>query len=1073
MTDSRSHVPTCPRSHAYWRSLDERADTPAFRQWLESEFPHLPAEFVDGPSRRQFLKLMGASLAFAGLAGCRWPKETIVPAARQPGDRVPGVPVQYATVFELGGAATGLLVTSYDGRPIKIEGNEKHPFSRGKTNHWMQAGILDLYDPDRSASPIERTWMLLGRRGHPPQKHHRTWDEFVAFARPHFDALRTQRGAGLAVLTEMSSSPSSRDMQGRFLTAFPQAVWYEYEPLSRDNEREGARRAFGRPLRMHLHLGQADVVVSLDDDFLMMHPAAVKYAGDFAARRRANDGRMNRLYVFESGLTVTGSMADHRYAVRPSQIGRVLEELAVVLGDRLGSPILNGQPTGECPVERARIEALAADLQAHIGKCLLTVGPQHSPEVHALAHAVNAALRAHGATITFTDDPDPQRPTHLDAIRTLAERINAGEIRTLVILGGNPAFDAPVDLGFAHLLPTIACSIHLSLYDNETSQVCTWHLPRAHYLEAWGDGLAWDGTLSVAQPLIEPLYGGRSPIELLALLCGDPLTAGHDLVRRTFGNAFDFGGNRQELWERSLHDGVVPDTAWPAVTPTSSAGPPTAPSGSSAGPPSPAVSGAGFEIVFAPDYSAYDGRFANNGWLQEWPDPITKLTWDNAALISPTDAARLGVRRNGDMLRVAGDTGTLEIPAFVLPGHAEGAITLPLGHGRGPAAGAVASGAGFNSSVLRTSKSPWIVTGVKVAALDKHFDVATTQDHHAIRSAVGDEEVQRRAGVLVREATLEHYRAHPDFAQHVVHLPQLKSLWQEKEYTGHRWGMAIDLSACIGCGACVIACQAENNIPVVGKDEVLMGREMHWIRVDRYFRAPLTDPLPVREGAGGGSESPGRHPLPPLPLGGEGVDVVHQPVTCVHCENAPCEQVCPVAATVHDEEGLNVMVYNRCIGTRYCSNNCPFKVRRFNWFYNHHGPRHPRSQTDGKAKAPGLLKQAELSEIEKLRHNPEVTVRSRGVMEKCTFCVQRINAVKIKARNERWAKVPDGLIVPACAQACPTDAIVFGDLNDPESRVRKLHEHNRAYHLLAELNIKPRTAYLAKLRNPAGSEPHA
>ncbi len=1056
MTDSRSHVPTFPRSHAYWRSLDELADTPAFRQWLESEFPHLPAEFVDGPSRRQFLKLMGASLAFAGLAGCRWPKETIVPATRQPGDRVPGVPVQYATVFEIGGAATGLLVTSYDGRPIKIEGNEKHPFSRGKTNHWMQAGILDLYDPDRGRWPVHRggrrrpAGEAAGETPVPPGSGSRTWAEFEAFAKEHFGALRAHGGAGLAVLTEMSSSPSLREMQGRFLTAFPQAAWYEYEPLSRDNEREGARRAFGRPLRTHLHLDQADVVVSFDDDFLMTHPAAVKYAGDFAARRRADDGRMNRLYVFEAGLTVTGSMADHRYAVRPSQIGRVLEELAVVLGDRLGTPILNGEPVGESPVARVQIEALAADLHAHVGKCLLTVGPQQPPEVHALAHAVSAALRAHGVTITFTDDPDPQRPTHFDAIKTLAERAKAGEIETLVILGGNPVFDAPADLGFAHLLPTIACSIHLSLYDNETSQVCTWYLPRAHYLEAWGDGLAWDGTLGIAQPLIEPLYAGRSPIELLALLCSDPLTNGYDIVRRTFGNAFDFGVNRQELWERSLHDGVVPDTAWPVVTPTRSAGPPN---------PAPGAN-ADFEIAFSPDYSVYDGRFANNGWLQEWPDPITKLTWGNAALISPADAAKLGVRRNGDMLRVAGDAGAMEVPAFILPGHAEGSVTLPLGGGREPAAGAVASGAGFNTCVLRTSKSPWIVTGVKVAALGKHSDLATTQDHHAIRSAVGDEETQRRAGVLVREATLAHYRAHPDFAQHVVHLPQLKSLWQEKEYTGHRWGMAIDLSACIGCGACVIACQAENNIPVVGKDEVLMGREMHWIRVDRYFREDS------RGGSSAGPEPARRGGSP----ASSGVDVFHQPVTCVHCENAPCEQVCPVAATVHDEEGLNVMVYNRCIGTRYCSNNCPFKVRRFNWFYNHHGPRHPRSQADGKSKAPGLLKQAELSEIEKLRHNPEVTVRSRGVMEKCTFCVQRINAVKIKARNERWAKVPDGLIVPACAQACPTDAIVFGDLNDPDSRVRKLHEHNRAYHLLAELNIKPRTAYLAKLRNPAESE---
>lgn len=1062
----RPHVPASPRSHAYWRSVEELAETPAFRRWLAAEFPFVPPEWMSGPSRRQFLKLMGAACALAGLTGCRWPKETIVPATKQPVNRVPGETVQYATAFELGGAATGVLVTSYDGRPIKIEGNPKHPFSRGKTNHWMQASILDLYDPDRSQRPVERD----------PQGRvtNRTWAEFEASARGHFAGLREGGSARLAVLSEASSSPSRQDMKARFAAAFPEAQWYEYEPISRDNEIEGARLAFGRPFRSHLHLDRADLIVGLDADFLMMHPVAVKHAADFAARRRAADGTMNRLYVIEGGLSVTGSVADTRFAVRPSQIGHVLEALAVALSARLGTSLLAGEPAGDCPVDAAQIEVLAEDLRRHEGRCLIVVGPAQPPEVHCRAHALNAALGAHGQTVSFTDEPDPQRPTHLEALRALTERAKAGEIQTLVILGGNPVYDAPADLGFAVALPRVPASVHLSMYDNETSRACTWHVPQAHYLESWGDALAWDGTLSIVQPLIEPLYGGRTACELLALLIGDDRASGYDITRRTFGILFDHGVDRQRLWEQSLHDGVAADTAWPAATPAVGAArsiPAAPPAGD-------------WELVFAADYSVYDGRYANNAWLQEWPDPITKLTWDNAALVSPADAERLGVTASGqniDIVGVAGDPNRhLILPAMIVPGHAGGCITLPLGYARGyraRTAGVVGRGVGFDTYGLRTSgQAAWAVPREVGRKLGAH-ELATTQDHHAIRSRVGDEELQARIPVLVREATLAEYRD-PQFAEHFrhrVHHPPLESLWKEKEYPGHRWGMAIDLSACTGCGACVVACQAENNIPVVGKAEVLMGREMHWIRVDRYFRDEGGEHDRTQAQGHEGPEAQ-REERESRPAGAPGPDVrvVHQPVACVHCELAPCEQVCPVAATVHDEEGLNVMVYNRCIGTRYCSNNCPFKVRRFNWFRNHHGPYHPRAlkgsdagEDEGRAAAV-LPRPAKLTDIEKLVNNPEVTVRSRGVMEKCTFCVQRIIAVKIKARNERWAKIPDGLIVPACAQACPTDAIVFGDLNDPDSRVRKLHADPRAYALLAELNIKPRTAYLARLRNPKG-----
>jgi molybdopterin-containing oxidoreductase family iron-sulfur binding subunit len=1039
----------------YWRSLDELENTPAFRRLVEGEFPGLWDRYSTGrpegdTTRRQFLKLMGASFALAGLTGCRWPKENIVPATRQPGNRIPGAAVQYATAFDFNGAATGLLVTSYDGRPIKIEGNDKHPFSRGRTSAWMQASILDLYDPDRGQQPVERSGATRPREGAAPAEPHRvvthTWDEFQVFARSHFTALRDTGGEGLCVLSESSSSPSLAAQKARLLEVLPRATWYEYEPISRDNEREGARLAFGRPYRTHLHFDKADVIVSLDSDFLMLHPAAVRYAGDFAARRRADDGTMNRLYALEGNLTLTGSNADQRWAVRPSAMPALAQRLLQHVWLELGSSLLRQfELPSACGISAAALLAVARDLAAHRGRSMVIAGQQQTPEVHHVAHCLNHLLGNFGPTVRYTEEPDGDRPTHVHAIARLTERIQAGDIGTLVILGGNPVHNAPADVHFAETLDKVGTSLHLSNYDNETSRRCTWHVPEAHYLESWGDARAWDGTLSIVQPLIEPLYGGLTPIELLALIAGDKLVKGHDITRRTFQELLkpaDF----DHAWNLALHDGVVPDSAWPPAFPDD----PPRPEFRSPEPKD------GFEIVFTPDYSVYDGRFANNAWLQEWPDPITKLTWDNAALLAPADAAKLGVEKSGDNLEITlAGTAPLTIPACVVPGHAVGVITLPLGYGRGPAGGKVADGTGFATYDLRQTAAQHWATAREVRRKSGAHELATTQDHHAIRSKVGDQEEQLRIPVLVREATLEHYDEHPDFAQHVVHLPKLESLWQEKQYNDHKWGLAIDLTACIGCGACVVACQAENNIPVVGKDEVAKGREMHWIRVDRYFRQAQRT----------GDEHAHANQAAPTD-----VQVVNQPVACVHCENAPCEQVCPVAATVHDEEGLNVMVYNRCIGTRYCANNCPFKVRRFNWFYNQHGPYHPRSQKDGESPAPGLLPHAKLTPIEMMGNNPNVTVRSRGVMEKCTFCVQRINAVKIKAANERWTSIPDGLITPACAQACPTDAIVFGDLNDPHSRVRKLHAHSRAYGLLEELNIKPRTKYLAKLRNPNASD---
>ncbi len=1005
----------------YWRSLDDLANTEEFRRFVENEFPSLAPDTLNGPSRRQFLRLMGASAALAGLAGCRWPVEKIAPYGSRPEGRIPGVPVRYATAMDLGGVAAGLLVTSYDGRPIKIEGNPGHPVNRGATDAFAQASVLELYDPDRLKGVVEHADGSPSASG-----FYRSWDEFAAFAKRHFGAIRSSGGAGLAVLSEADSSISLADMRGRFLNAVPQAKWHEYEPVSRDNERLGSRAAFGQVYRTHYALDQADVIVSLDADLLMTHPAAVKHARDFVAGRdvdehghRRDNGRgMNRLYVVESTYSVTGGMADHRLAVTSAMVAKVACRLAARLAANglelpvwLEAVVQAGMqhPVGDDSIT----EPMAKDLLAARGRGVVAVGPRQPAEVHALAHALNAALGNAGTTVRYTAEPDGDRPTHVESIRALAGDMHDGKVETLLILGGDPVFDAPADVDFAGGLAKVATTLHLTLFANETSQACTWRLPRAHYLESWSDARAYDGTISVVQPLIQPLYDGKTPAEVLALVMGETPASGYDIVRRTFQplcRAADF----ESWWQHVLHDGLVSETAWPQAAPTPNAGAWLNKLTESAG--QDGGGGGQVEVVFTSDHHVYDGRFANNGWLQEMPDPITKLTWDNAALICPAMARRLGVISGDVVLLESGDHG-LDIPVYVLPGHAEGSVTVPVGYGR-TAAGRVGDGTGVNAYRLRTTAAMNVAPAVRITKTERHNPLAGTQDHHAMDTEVGRKAAAERLGMLIREATVEEYAHHPDFARHAVHSPPLISLWQEPSYEdGHRWGMAIDLNKCTGCSACVVACQAENNVPVVGKDEVARGREMHWLRIDRYFKGPPDDP-----------------------------QVAHQPVTCHHCENAPCEQVCPVAATTHSDEGLNDMVYNRCVGTRYCANNCPYKVRRFNWFNNHKN----------------------LSETEKMAFNPEVTVRSRGVMEKCTFCVQRISAVKIAAKNEA-RPIVDGEVVTACAQACPTQAIVFGDLNDPNSRVAALHAEQRSYGMLAELNVKPRTHYLAKLRNPAGA----
>ncbi len=1019
----------------YWRSLDDRVDSPKLRERTTAEFPFL--KDYAGPSRRQMLKVMGASLGLAGMTGCRWPREHIHPYAHRPEGRTPGVPVYYATALERGGFAHPLLVRSYDGRPIKIEGNDQHPICRGRTDAAAQASLLDLYDPDRSTQPAVRQSQ---------QWEDRTWTQISADAGAKLAAIRTQRGAGLLILSGATRSPTIAALRSRLKQELPAARWFEYEPLSRDAERVGTTIAFGAPMRSWIQFDAADVIASFDDDFLGVHPAAIPYTREFAARRARvdQDRTLSRLYVIENGFTVTGGKADERYAVRSSdiaihlcQLGAELLKKGMKLPPAAGAAEqrLRGFDAGS--VQPAYLASLADDLLAHRGKAVITVGWRQPAEAHALAALLNAGLEATGHTVFYFDEPDADRPTHLEAIAGFAEALRGPGEKLAIILDANPVYDAPAELDFAPLLAG-ATSIHFGPYRDETAQACTWHVNAAHPIESWHDCVAYDGTLTIAQPLIAPLYDGRTAAQMLSFCLGDGDASAYDLVRRTHESAAA-SGDFERWWRTALHDGFVPGSAaarrapgiaqqnWqPALDRLAT----WTPAGADE-----------FEVVFAADSKVHDGRYANNGWLQELPDPLTKLTWDNAAMLSTADAARLGVRTN-DTVRIDVGERSITIPAYVLPGHARGSVTVALGYGRS-AAGAVGDGVGVNAYALRAS-SAWHAAKATVRRAGGSRDLATTQDHHLIDSQVGREETLGRVPELVREGTLGEYKRDAKFAVSRAHVFPLTQLFADYDYSATpRWAMSIDLTRCTGCSACVVACQAENNVPVVGRGEVLVGCEMHWLRIDRYFTG---DP------------------------DADQVRVVHQPMACQHCENAPCEQVCPVAATVHDEEGLNVMVYNRCIGTRYCLNNCPYKVRRFNWYWNHHGPRHPRSG--------GEWDQKKLTAIEMMGNNPDVTVRSRGVMEKCTFCLQRINAVKIHAKNERRA-IRDGEISTACEQVCPAEAITFGDLNDPDSRVSRLFHHDRAYELLQHLNVRTRNRYLAGVWNPvrepeapAGADPH-
>jgi molybdopterin-containing oxidoreductase family iron-sulfur binding subunit len=930
---------------------------------------------------------MGASLGLAGMTGCvRLPLEPIVPYVRQPENVIPGRPTYYASAVTLGGYASPVLVESHLGRPTKIEGNDLHPASLGGTDIFTQASILGLYDPDRSQSV-----MSMGDQ--------RSWQAFLSAIRGPLSAQKALQGAGIRILTPTISSPTLADQLRNFLKIYPQAKWHVYEPVNRDNVLEGAKLAFGQPVETRYDFSKADVIVSLDADFLYAgFPGNTRYIRDFAARRNPDSSNMNRLYVIESTPSSTGVKADHRLPVKASDLELVVRQIASFPASQEMAPAAGA---GEAPDYGKFLAAAAKDLQGHQGSSVIVVGDHQPPTLHAIAHALNTKLGNVGKTVFYSDPIDANPVNQTESIKDLVADMNGGKVDLLIILGGNPAYDAPADLDFADALKNgkVPLRVHYGLYQNETAELCQWHVNASHELEAWGDARAYDGTVSIIQPLIAPLYNGKSALEFVALISGQADATGYDLVR-AYWQKQHTGADFEQFWRKSLHDGWIEGTAFApkSVTAKSSAAP--------ASESKPADNNA-VELNIRRDSTIYDGQFSNNGWLQELPKPMSKLTWDNAILIGPKMAGRLGTKVE-DVVELELNGKKVTGPVWVQAGHPDNSVTITLGYGR-KRAGRVGTAQGFDAYALRTTTNPWIATGVQIRKTGETYKLASTQGMQSMETPNG------ATRPLVRETTLEEYRKEPSFAKE-EETPYELSLYKPYPYKeeDYAWGMTIDLNSCVGCNNCILACQSENNIAVVGKEQTHLGRHMHWIRVDAYYQGDRDNPK-----------------------------AFFQPVPCMQCENAPCEVVCPVGATNHTTEGLNDMVYNRCVGTRYCSNNCPYKVRRFNF----------------------LLFQDWETPQYKMMRNPDVSVRSRGVMEKCTYCVQRISERRIDAERED-RKISDAELQTACQQSCPAGAIIFGNINDPNSKVSKLKAQSRNYSLLGELNTRPRTTYLAEVRNP-------
>lgn len=996
----------------YWKSLSELANNKEYQKFAEREFPENATELSDGVSRRGFLRVMGASVALAGLASCRRPVQKILPYSKQPEDVVEGIPLYYATAMPVQGNLVGLIAENHEGRPTKLEGNSLHPASKGGTSIYNQAAILGLYDPDRSRSPLNN-------------RQTATLQDFEKFSSSHFGNT-SQR---IAFISEANSSPTYNNLKEQALSKFNNATWVTYEPFGEDNVLEGNRIAFGSRLRSHYNFENADIIVSLNDDLMSStHPNSVEYAKQISGRRKVTNANseLSRIYAVEDSFSLTGSYADHRLRVKASEIEAFTYALAAALSTRInGLEAFSGYSNKFS--DHQWITVLADELTAHAGNAAISAGSQHKPEVHATVAAINLALGNINRTVSYLEIPHDDNLNSQEAFADVVNEMTAGDIDTVVMVGVNPLYTAPGHLDFENALSNVETIVNLSDYVDETSKKVTWHVNRAHFLEAWGDGFSFGGARSVIQPQIQPLHDGLSEIEFLNTIVNGDIANGYDLVQETFRRYYSSGFENR--WNSILHDGIDTENNFNRVSVQLAAGFNSAINQAA----SELTPVSDIEVVIRPDATLYDGRYANLGWLQELPDPMTKITWDNVALMSPATAKELDVE-NEDVVEITVNDNTIKIAAWIQPGHADGSITLTTGYGR-EGIGRVANSyidytaGGVDIYPLR-STSNMFYTAAEVSKTGASYEIACVQDHHSLEGRD-----------MYRQASISEYREKPDFASfesvHTYPVPGMKeakenddddgpiSLFDEQTYPDHepQWGMAIDLNSCFGCGVCVIACQSENNIPVIGKKEVKNGREMHWIRNDRYY-------------VGDNEDEP---------------QAVHQPVPCMHCEMAPCEQVCPVAATTHSADGMNQMTYNRCIGTRYCANNCPYKVRRFNFF------NYPKE----------YLTTGDDPDIIQMAMNPEVTVRFRGVMEKCTYCVQRVNRAKIEAKKETGSPKPaDGTVKTACQQACPADAIYFGDLTDDNSEVAQMKRNERNYQMLEELNTRPRTSYMAKLTNP-------
>jgi len=1072
----------------YWRSLNEWADKPEFKEWLHREFPEGASE-SEGLDRRGFLKIMSASFALAGLgaAGCRRPEQYILPYSKQPENAIPGIPVYYSSAFPAGKEHLPVVVETHQHRPTHIEGNRAYAPYGGAINAFASASVLNLYDPDRMTSSYE------GQR--------RIGKDRVAdlIAGVH-SKFKPVEGQGLAILAEPSSSPSRERLKKEFLNKFPRAVWAEYTPVERSNPEKALKKVYGQSLRPLPQLAKAKRILALEADFLSKQSGALGLARDFAKGRKVKDKadakKMNRLYTVESAFTVTGAMADHRLrlphlhqaAFTAKLVSRVIElaggdaDLANVLRDR----------AGEVAVDAAWIDACAEDLVSHRGASVILAGEDLPVEVQALVIYANELLGAPGQTLRYVELADSES----DSIDALAARIGRKEVESLFILGGNPVYNAPASLNWRKLQKSVREVIRYGYYFDETSLEAGINIAATHFLETWGDGRTLDGSFVPVQPMLQPLFDGYQQLEVLARLTGANLTDTYSIVAATYAQVSGKGSSRQ-AFDKMLSEGFDGAAAYRTAAfqaPVRSVKSFVAQADFSA----PKVGAGNLEIRLVEDDSVGDGFYANNGWLQECPDPMTKLTWDNAILISPKLAEKLGfdtksgefaiggvVKKNANFKRgrevspiaelTLGDR-KVKAPVHIQPGLADWTVILPLGYGR-EQVGRVGKGSGTNFYPFLDKASAPARAGATLSLTGETFNLANTQEHWSMEGRA-----------IMREASAKTHYENPEWVSQMgmeSHSPPIygadkdmplsqKALetprggsayetpdfgkpppnvdvWKDEEareqfIPEQQWGMSIDLNTCTGCNACIIACQSENNIPIVGKDQIMRGREMHWIRLDRYYSS--------------GDLETSQTSLPHDP------QASLMPVGCLHCEMAPCEQVCPVNATVHDRQGLNVMAYNRCVGTRYCANNCPYKVRRFNFFdYN-------KRATDEFYKGPIGENQykTEGGELAALQKNPDVTVRMRGVMEKCTYCVQRIEQAKIaqrvKAKDSNDIKVPDGIIRTACQSACPTEAITFGDISDETTRVYEAKQNDRDYALLGYLNTRPRTTYLARLRNP-------